>query len=144
MTDSRMTLREFEIYRMGKILTAARMKRGMSVEDVASYLGIAPALYHQFEKGHRAVPSWQVRTICQYLLLPPAALFDVRPAPGDVATIAYLQSEVAMLRKVIEQGVASPCNRKHWRRDVYCVLAMDHPERDHADVDGFSWSRDGE
>lgn len=67
----------FEQDQIGRHLKQARVRRGFSTSDVASYLGVSSGMYESFEKGLRSVPAEYVRTLCAYLRISADDLFGV-------------------------------------------------------------------
>jgi transcriptional regulator with XRE-family HTH domain len=136
-----MTQREFENKRIGHTLEAARLRRKLTISDVASYLGVDDLSYRGYENGTRQLPPALVRSLCYFLCIPADVLFDVRIKPPTGLVENYLHNEIALLRSLAE-GFESTCNLKHWRLPVRCVRSRNHPKGTHQAMSGFTWGTD--
>lgn len=137
------TAREFEQFRQGKVLRAARGTQGMTQREVAVKLSISTSTYASYEVGRRSIPSDLVRVLCRVLRVNANTLFGITAIPQDPSQLVQeLASEVVNLRRVASDKFAPLCKIRHYRlADVDCVEPSGHGvyDRTHRDVNGLEW-----
>lgn len=87
---------------VGENLKEIRLKRGKTLEDVASYLHTTPQTIYKYESGIiKNIPIKKIFQICNYLNVHPSSVIDVLEE-GDMDSLVLSISEQLMLEEYRE------------------------------------------